>query len=465
MAAKLVSEFVEPLGRVTFGAELRVSRRFKKPDALVGPYFIVAVEGAQFPSSCCSRDSELVAVDLSSSGLRELRDQVFEYCGRLAAVACPGELVRIGAWCFWGCTALAAIDLVSTGVEEFGFSVFSGSGLARVSLPASLRKLDLSAFEDTPLASLDLSASAGVAVVEDDNGSLQVMELVLPREGFVALAEALLPGSRIEVLYADVDAVDIEPLLSQLDGWAIERLRVVSPRLGEPFEWVGRAPSPGVTVFDPETLTAPSAVTLTVWRMFPDDQLDFVRSMDLSAVDELPKWGSLSGSFFIESVILPTRLRALPGDFARGCARLSHVGTAGCRALEKIGCDAFRCCRSLREFVFPSMVREVDSAFTGTSIVSVDLSGTQARSMSVVGMGLLESLRLPRCCILKVAFGLPALRSVTFGACDDFWCTSPREVRFESLASPAQGGSLAVGTCAFAEVACVSGRESFPFPP
>jgi hypothetical protein len=99
VSAKLVSEFVEPLGRVVFGAELVVSGLFKRPEALVGPYFIVAVEGAEFAEEACVRDGDLVAIDLSNSRLRELPRQAFECCGRLAAVAFSAELVRIGHYC------------------------------------------------------------------------------------------------------------------------------------------------------------------------------------------------------------------------------------------------------------------------------------------------------------------------------------------------------------------------------
>jgi hypothetical protein len=54
---------------------------------------------------------------------------------------------------------------------------------------------------------------------------------------------------------------------------------------------------------------------------------------------------------------------------------------------------------------------------------------------------------------------------VTFGVCGEETHWSPREVRFESLAAPAKGGPLAVDARVFGEVACVPGRESFPFPP
>jgi hypothetical protein len=85
------------------------------------------------------------------------------------------------------------------------------------------------------------------------------------------LAAALLPGSRVEVLYGDADEANIEQLHPELNEWAIDRLRVISPRLAEPFEWIGRA-------------------------VLSDDQLRFVRSPDLSAIDQQLPTQTLSGS-------------------------------------------------------------------------------------------------------------------------------------------------------------------------
>jgi hypothetical protein len=458
----LVSEFVEPLGRVVFGAELEVAAVFKKPETLVGAYFIVAINGAEFPGRSCYGDDELVAVDLSNSRLRQLPWWAFKCCGRLAAVAFPAELVKIGWRAFLGCTALTTVDIASTAVKEIEPLAFARGGLLRVSLPASLRELHLSAFRSTPLAALDLSVSADLTAKCDTLGhSLEVTELRLPQKGFVELAAALLPDSRVEILYADIDKADIEQLLLRLDGWAIDRLRVVSPRLDEPFEWVRGSPSRSVAVTDSAVLD----VTLAFWGQVPKGQLRFVRSIDLSALCELPAHETLSSLSFLESVILPAGIRVVPDDFFKRCPRLWGVGTADCVALDEIRWDAFLGCRNLREFAFPLMIRKVRRAFGGTSFVRLDLSETQAESVGVQGMKFLERLVLPRRCILEGALGLPALRSVTFGVCSEETRWSPREVRFESLAAPAKSGPLAVDACVFGEVACLLGRGSFPFPP
>jgi hypothetical protein len=203
-----------------------------------------------------------------------------------------------------------------------------------------------------------------------------------------------------------------------------------------------------------------------MWRRLPNTELRFVRSLDLSTLGELPGGETLSGSFSLETVILPARLRVLPESFLSRCPRLSHVGTSGCVALEEIMLNAFDGCRSLREFVFPSMVREVEWAFAGTSVVCLDLSETRAESVNVHDMKCLERLVLPRGCTLFGASGIPALRGVAFGACcDGIFGWNPRQVRFESLVAPTIDGPLTGGTSTFAEVARVLGREAFPFPP
>jgi hypothetical protein len=177
-----------------------------------------------------------------------------------------------------------------------------------------------------------LSTSASVDIVED-GGRLDVTELGLPREGFAALAAKLLPGSRIEVLHADIDMADIEQLLPRLDEWAIDRLRRCRLDFGSRSSGLEVCGPRGVVVSDPATLN----VTLTSWGRNQKDQLRFVRSVDLSALGELPVSDTLSGSSFLESVILPARLPAVPSHFFERCPRLSRVGTTGCVSLVRVG--------------------------------------------------------------------------------------------------------------------------------
>jgi hypothetical protein len=127
--------------------------------------------------------------------------------------------------------------------------------------------------------------------------------------------------------------------------------------------------------------------------------------------------------------------------------------------------DAFQDGDGLHELLFPVMVREVSPTFGGTSIVCLELSGTRAESAEIRDMKFLERMVLHRRCILESALGLPSLRSATRGACWGSFSWNVHQVRFENLVVPRRGGPLAVSRCVFAEVPCVSGRESLPFPP
>ena len=111
------------------------------------------------------------------------------------------------------------------------------------------------------------------------------------------------------------------------------------------------------------------------------------------------------------------------------------------------------------------MIREIGSAFGGTSMVCLDCSETRGESVQVQDMKFLERVVVPRRCKLEIACGFPALRSVTFGVCDGSFGWGARQLRFESLAATEKRGPLAAGTYAFAEVACLLGREAFQFPP
>jgi hypothetical protein len=153
--------------------------------------------------------------------------------------------------------------------EVIGGSAFARNGIVQVSMPVSMRRLDGSAFRGTPLAVLDPSASTSVKVEGCHGDRMEVTKLGLPRDGFAGLTSTLLPSSRVEGRYADIDVADLGQLLPRLGERAIGRLRAVSPRLEEPFEWPGSSPSGSVAVSEPATINAPSAVTLTKWRRFP----------------------------------------------------------------------------------------------------------------------------------------------------------------------------------------------------
>jgi hypothetical protein len=315
---KLVGEFFEGLGRVVVGAEVFVNGLFKKPDGLIGPYMIVAAKGAEFGPNAAKGDRDLVAVDLSASGIRSLPQEAFYACVQLAAVAFPPELESIGGWCFCCCSALRVADLAVTQLRKLERLAFALTGVVRMSVPTSLREMGVCVFVDAPLKVLDLSACAGIRIEKQEGA--QPMELSLPREGFAEAAKAFVAGAALEVLRADVDDVDIIELLPFLGGSAVDKLRFVSPRMGE-YEWQRPPQSVLVELTDPAAVSAAAAVTMTAWRPpVPAKWKPFLRVIDLSGItiDLMPTGASFQDFHWLERVVLPARLRVLPENFFFG---------------------------------------------------------------------------------------------------------------------------------------------------
>jgi hypothetical protein len=295
----------------------------------------------------------------------------------------------------------------------------------------------------------------------------EVTELSLPRKGFAEVAKAFLPGSRIEVLEGDIDEKEMSEVQAELDGWGIDQLRIVSPRL-PPYEWRGaRQMAVPVSLTDPVALSRAAAVTMTTWRTIPEDEWRFCRSLDLSGlkIESLPVGATLREMVWLERVVLPAELRVLSTDFLSRCSRLTFIGTGGCPALERIEFAACGYCRSLAAFEVPPTVRILSNAFSGTSLTVLDLSETAAESAELVGLLFLEELVLPRGCILKHAWALPSLRRMTFGSSVEFFGCHPAEARFESMAASAAFAPGLAEARVYAEVACELGRETIPSPP
>jgi hypothetical protein len=365
------------------GAEVIVDGVFKKPDGVVGPYFIVTVAAAEFAYGTTDPVRGLVAADLSASGIRVLPDYIFCGCAQLAGVAFPRELASIGDEGFVGCGALHIVDLTATQLGSLGDGAFAKCGVTRVTVPASLREIGSRAFAHTPLKNLDLSACDGIHVWGEPCQSL--LDVSLPREGFMDAAKAFLQESMVEVLRANVDETEIDELVPQLGELRANELRIISPLVGG-FVWQRSRGSVLVELTDPVAVTAVASVKLTSWRAFPEEWKPLLRVVDLSglAVGRLPDGATLEGFVWLEKVVLPTGLRVLPDGFFRGCCRLLSIDTSY-TALEEIGIWACHGCLSLTSFPFPRTVREVWASFEGTSITSIDLTSTAAEKVAIGG--------------------------------------------------------------------------------
>jgi hypothetical protein len=320
-------------------------------------------------------------------------------------------------------------------------------------------------FAYTPLKLLDLSACDGVCV--GSNQTISLVELSLPRNGFVAAAKAFLPGSRIEVLRAGIEKTAIDELFPHLDGWGLDKLRIVSLRVGE-YEWQRPGKPALVGLIDPEAVTSSASVKLTTWRRIPGEWAPFLRIIDLSelVVEVLSDGTTLEGLVWLEGVILPTGLLKLRDFFFARCSRLSSIDTnrAALETIERGACEG---CRSLTVFAFPPTIRVLESPFEGSSITTIDLTSTLAEEVLICNMVFLVELVLPRRCILKELEGMPSLRRVSFGASKrrGAFTWQPTEVRFESLKADAEFSPGLLEARVYGEIACEMGCETLPFPP
>jgi hypothetical protein len=224
-----------------------------------------------------------------------------------------------------------------------------------------------------------------------------------------------------------------------------------------------------VELIDPKTVTTSASIKLTAWRRIPGKWKPFLRFIDLSGlvVEVLPDDATLEDLLWLEGVVLPTGLRKLPAFFFVRCWRLSSIDTryTALEEIEERACDG---CRCLTAFVFPPTFRSLGGmAFGGTSIATLDLSGTVAEKVGVHGMVSLVDLVLPRRCVLESISGVPSLRCVTFGASGNAsnFAWHPTEVRFESLWTDAEFSPGLLEARVYGEVACELRRETLPFPP
>jgi hypothetical protein len=280
----------------------------------------------------------------------------------------------------------------------------------------------------------------------------------------------------IEVLRGDVGEAEINELLPHLEGWGLNRLRIVSSRVGE-YEWRRAEQSVLARLTDPVAVTTPAFVTMTGWRELPVELKPLLRVIDLSGLvqidlsllvlESLPRRATLQGLIWLEGAVLPTGLRVLPQWFFSGCWRLASIDTRF-SALERIQDYACDECRSLTAFVFPPTIRSLGrAAFRDTSITTLDLSVTVAERISVCEMVFLVDLVLPRRCVLVDVRSVPCLRCVSFGASwrsrDFGW--HPTEVRFDSLTADAESSPGLLTARVYGEVSCELGCETLPFPP
>ena len=82
----------------------------------------------------------------------------------MASVVFPTSLKEIGEYAFEDCVALTEVDLSKTALQEISSDAFRETGLKKVTLPASLKKIGSQAFLGTHLEEVVFSDGLEVLV-------------------------------------------------------------------------------------------------------------------------------------------------------------------------------------------------------------------------------------------------------------------------------------------------------------
>jgi len=83
------------------------------------------------------------------SNISKICDGTLTDCTQLEKIHIPESVTQIGAWAFCGCSQLKDIILPDV-IYEMQFMAFSGTGIEKIKLPASLLVIDRCLFADCP---------------------------------------------------------------------------------------------------------------------------------------------------------------------------------------------------------------------------------------------------------------------------------------------------------------------------
>lgn len=212
--------------------------------------------------------SSLAEIEIGT-GVEEIGESAFEGCSSVEEVTIPSTVKSVGATAFKDCVKLTTVEL-EEGVEEIGDSAFEGCGeLKMVTIPASVKDIGESVFDGSSLEEVTIPASMKVVKAGAFKGCKELKALIIENgveeidrsafEGCVSLAEVDIPASVEKIgLSAFKDCEKIESLL-----------------LGEGLKELGESAFEGCTRLD--SLRLPAAVEKIEKAAFKDcDSLKWV---------------------------------------------------------------------------------------------------------------------------------------------------------------------------------------------
>ena len=148
--------------------------------------------------------TSLKEIDIET-GVKEIGESAFEGCSSVEEITIPSTVKLVGATAFKDCVKLTKVEL-EEGVEEIGDSAFEGCGeLKMVTIPASVKDIGESVFDGSSLEEVTIPASMKVVKVGAFKGCKELKELTIENgveeignsafEGCVSLTEVEIPKS------------------------------------------------------------------------------------------------------------------------------------------------------------------------------------------------------------------------------------------------------------------------------
>jgi len=247
------------------------------------------------------------------TGVEEIGESAFEGCTSLEEVTIPSTVKKVGEKAFKDCTGLTKVEL-EEGVEEIGDSAFEGcEELKVVTIPASVKDIGESVFDGSSLEEVTIPASMKVVKDNAFKGCKELKKLTI-EEGVEEIGNSAFDGC------ISLTRVEIPKSMTKIGNSAFkdcEKLDTLS--LDEGLKELGDSAFAGCIALPyvalPEELTKIAKATFL-------------------------------GCEMMDSVTIADKMKEIGESAFEGCTRLDSLKLP--EAVEKIEKAAFKHCDSLR---------------------------------------------------------------------------------------------------------------------